>query len=159
MTIDDIRKRIDAIDKKIVELMNNRTSLALQIGKIKKKTQKEIYVPEREEAVYRKLTELSKGPLSIESLRAIYREIMSASLSLEKELSIAYLGPEATFSHLAAREKFGSSVRCTPAPTIEDVFSGVERGSADYGVVPIENSIEGAVTYTLDMFVDSKAKI
>ncbi|MCX6355327.1 MAG: prephenate dehydratase [Candidatus Aureabacteria bacterium] len=159
MTIDDIRKKIDAIDKKLVELMNSRSSLVHKIGKIKRKAKKEIYVPEREEAVYRKLEELSKGPLSIESLRAIYREIMSASLALEKELAIAYLGPEATFSHVAAREKFGSSVRYSPAPTIEDVFSQVERGEADYGVVPIENSIEGAVTYTLDMFIDSKSKI
>jgi len=159
MKIDDIRKNIDAVDKEIVELINQRTELVLEIGKIKKKGKGEIFVPEREDAVYRRLAKLCKGALPMDSLRAIYREIMSASMALEKELVIAYLGPEATFSHLAARKKFGSSVRYSPSPTIYEVFSRVERGEADYGVVPIENSIEGAVTHTLDMFVESKVKI
>ncbi|MEJ2745970.1 MAG: prephenate dehydratase, partial [bacterium] len=106
-----------------------------------------------------RLSKLSKGPLPIESVRAIYREIMSASMALEKKLVIAYLGPEATFTHVAARRKFGSSVQYAAMAGITDIFSHVERGGVDYGVVPIENSIEGAVTHTLDMFIDSRVQI
>lgn len=159
MKIDALRKKIDALDKKIVGLIGSRTSLALKIGALKRAARREIYAPEREEAVYRRLAKLNKGPLPLKSLRAIYREIMSAALALEKELTVAYMGPEATFSHLAARQKFGSSVRYAAAMTITDVFAQVERGDADYGVVPIENSIEGAVTHTLDMFADARVKI
>jgi len=159
MKIDDLRKKIDRIDRKLVDLINERTSYAVKIGKIKRETRRGIYSPEREKEVYRRLSELSRGPLPLESLRAIYREIMSAAMALEKELAIAYLGPEATFTHAAARKKFGSSVRYAAMASITDIFSHVERGSADYGVVPIENSIEGAVTHTLDMFIDSRVKI
>lgn len=159
MTIKSLRDKIDALDRKIVELINKRTACALKIGKIKKVGKKEVYSPAREKAVYAKVDRCSKGPLPHESLRAIYREIMSAAMALEKELVIAYLGPEATFTHLAARKKFGSSVNYSAAESIADVFLNVERGTADYGVVPIENSIEGAVTHTLDMFIDSRVNI
>ena len=159
MKINDLRKKIDALDRSIVGLVNERTSLALEIGKIKRDSNREIYAPEREKAVYEKVEGLSRGPLPAGSLRAIYREIMSAALSLEKKLVIAYLGPEATFTHLAARNKFGGSVGYAAAAGIADIFGEVERGAADYGVVPIENSNEGAVTHTLDMFMDSRAKI
>jgi chorismate mutase/prephenate dehydratase len=159
MTIKDLRKKIDAIDRKIVELINRRTSHVLQIGKIKRVGRKGIYAPEREKEIYGRIASLCKGPLPVNSLKAIYREIMSAAMALEKEIVIAYLGPEATFTHMAARRKFGASVRYAAADSIADIFLEVERGHADYGVVPIENSIEGAVTHTLDMFIDSKAKI
>ncbi len=159
MTIESLRKQIDAIDRKIVELINRRTSCVLKIGKIKKARNKEIYAPEREKAIYKRIAKLCKGPLPAESLRAIYREIMSAAMALEKELVIAYLGPEATFTHMAARKKFGASVKYAAADSIADIFCEVERGYADYGVVPIENSIEGAVTHTLDMFIDATQKI
>lgn len=159
MKINDLRKKIDALDRAIVGLVNDRASIALEIGKIKRDSNKEVYAPEREKAVYAKVEGLSEGPLPAGSLRAIYREIMSAALSLEKKLVIAYLGPEATFTHLAARNKFGGSVGYVAAAGITDIFGEVERGAADYGVVPIENSNEGAVTHTLDMFMDSRAKI
>lgn len=159
MKIDDLRKKIDSIDHKLIDLINERTSYAVKIGKIKRELRKGIYSPEREKAVYKRLSRLSKGPLPIESMRAIYREIMSAAMALEKKLVIAYLGPEATFTHVAARRKFGSSVQYAAMAGITDIFSNVERGSVDYGVVPIENSIDGAVTHTLDMFIDSRVKI
>jgi len=159
MKIDDLRKKIDRIDRKLVDLINERTSYAVTIGKIKRETQRGIYSPEREKAVYKRLSALSRGPLPLESLRAIYREIMSAAMALEKELVVAYIGPEATFSHLAARKKFGSSIRYAPLDTITEIFTQVAKGIVDYGVVPIENTIEGAVTHTLDMFIDSEVKI
>ncbi|HOE26674.1 MAG TPA: prephenate dehydratase [bacterium] len=159
MKIDDLRKKIDALDRRIVALINERASCAHEIGRIKRDTNREIYAPEREKAVYEKVEGMSGGPLPAGSLRAIYREIMSASLAIEKKLVVAYLGPEATFTHLAARNKFGGSVDYAPAASITDIFGEVERGAADYGVVPIENSNEGAVTHTLDMFADSRAKI
>lgn len=159
MKIGELRKKIDEIDEKIVGLIVERTRQALEIGKLKRAARGEIYAPEREKAVYERLETLARGAIPVESLRAIYREIMSAAMAVEKDLVIAYLGPEATFTHLAARRKFGSSVKYAAAASIADIFSQVERGAADYGVVPIENSIEGAVTHTLDMFMDSRAKI
>ncbi|MCX6357395.1 MAG: prephenate dehydratase [Candidatus Aureabacteria bacterium] len=159
MNIDEIRDKIDALDRKIVALVNERTANALKIGAIKRAARKEIYAPERERAVYSRLVGLNRGPLPAAALRAIYREIMSAAIALEKEVMIGYLGPEATFTHLAAREKFGSSVGYASMGTIGDIFTAVERGSIDYGVVPIENSIDGAVTHTLDMFIDARVKI
>lgn len=156
----EIRHKIDALDKKIIELLNQRTSLALEIGRMKQKLGKEIYAPERESQIYQMLDrEAEKGVLPKEALKAIYREIMSAALSLEKPLTIAYLGPEATFTHLASLSKFGASVQYFPAVSISEVFREVERGRADYGVIPIENSTEGAVNHTLDMFIDSDLKI
>jgi chorismate mutase/prephenate dehydratase len=131
----------------------------LEIGRLKAKKNISVYVPDREMDIYKKLITKNKGPLSSESVKAIYREIMSSSLQLEKRLAIAYLGPELTFTHLASMKKFGSSVNYTSCETITDVFAEVEKGRADYGVVPIENSIEGAVNHTLDMFIESDLKI
>ncbi|HUI08474.1 MAG TPA: prephenate dehydratase, partial [Verrucomicrobiae bacterium] len=126
---------------------------------IKEVSGEEIYAPEREEAVLRRVVEKNEGPLTEESLRAIYREVMSSALALEKPLVIAYLGPQATYSHMAAVKKFGASLRYEPLPNITDVFTDVAKGRADYGVVPIENSTEGAVTHTYDVFVDSELKV
>ncbi|MCM8784284.1 MAG: prephenate dehydratase [Candidatus Omnitrophica bacterium] len=159
MELIQLRKKVDMVDKKIVELLNERAELTLKIAKVKRGLKESIYVPDRESEVYNKVFRANKGPLKNESLSAIYREIMSASLSLEKCLRIAYLGPPATFTHLAALRKFGSQVEYVDCRGITDVFNEVEKGNADYGVVPIENSIEGAVTHTLDMFVDSDVNI
>jgi chorismate mutase/prephenate dehydratase len=157
--LQQLRKRIDAIDARLVRLLNDRTKAAVEIGRLKHEAGEEIYAPHREEAVLQRVAAKNTGPLTEESLRAIYREIMSAALALEKPLVIAYLGPEATYSHMAAIKKFGASLRYEPLPGIADVFIEVAKGRADYGVVPIENSTEGAVTHTYDMFVDSDLKI
>lgn len=139
--------------------MNQRTQLALEIGRIKTANKKEIYSPEREEEVYKAVAKNNKGPLTAQSLKAIYREIMSGSISLQKEMTIAYLGPKATFTHEAARTKFGESVKYLAVGGISDIFNAVAKGYADYGVVPVENSIEGAVTHTLDVLIDSNLKV
>jgi chorismate mutase/prephenate dehydratase len=159
MNIPEHRKAIDKYDAQIVRLLNERTRHVLAIGEIKLKAGEEIYAPHREGAVLKRLCRLNRGPITDEALRAIYREVMSCALSLEKSLTIAYLGPEATFTHQAAIRKFGSSLNYSPQKTIADVFSEVSKRRADYGVVPVENSTEGVVTHTLDMFVDSDLKI
>ncbi|HET7624622.1 MAG TPA: prephenate dehydratase [Verrucomicrobiae bacterium] len=159
MNIPEHRKAIDKLDAEIIRLLNERTRHVLAIGEIKLKAGEEIYAPHRERAVLQRLFKLNAGPMTNDSVRAIYREIMSSALSLEKSLSIAYLGPEATFTHQAAIRKFGSSLHYAPQKTIADVFSEVSIHRADYGVVPVENSTEGVVTHTLDMFVDSDLKI
>ena len=159
MDIKTLRVKIDAIDRKITDLLNLRAKVTLDIAKLKQKSGSSIYSPDREREVLSKITQKSRGPLSKDALGAIYREIMSASLTLEKPLKIAYLGPEATFTHLAALKRFGSQVGYIACNSIADVFSEVGRDAADYGVVPIENSVEGAVSHTLDMFVDSDLKI
>jgi len=159
LSLPQLRKKIDEVDSKLIRLLNERTKLVLQIGKWKHNANAEIYAPARENAVLKRIVDQSKGPLKPESLRAIYREIMSSALVLEKPLIIAYLGPEATHSHMAACKRFGSSLQYQPKPSISDVFSAVAKGQADYGVVPIENSTEGAVTHTYDMLVESELKI
>ena len=159
MNIPEHRKAIDKLDAQIVKLLNERTRHVLAIGEIKLKAGEEIYAPHRERAVLQRICRRNPGPITSESLLAIYREIMSSALSLEKSMKIAYLGPEATFTHQAAIRRFGSSLRYAPQKTITDVFAEVSKNRADYGVVPIENSTEGVVTHTLDMFVDSDLKI
>jgi chorismate mutase/prephenate dehydratase len=159
MNIPEHRKAIDKLDAQIVRLLNERTKHVLHIGDIKLKAGQEIYAPHREQAVFNRVCKLNSGPVTNESLRAIYREIMSSALSLEKSMTIAYLGPEATFTHQAAIQKFGASLHYSAQKTIADVFAEVSRGRADYGVVPVENSTEGVVTHTLDMFVESDLKI
>jgi chorismate mutase/prephenate dehydratase len=159
MNIPDHRKAIDKLDEHIVKLLNERTKHVLAIGEIKRKAGEEIYAPHRERAVLQRICRRNKGPMTNDSLRAVYREIMSSALSLEKSLTVAFLGPEATFTHQAAIQRFGSSLRYAPQKTITDVFTEVSKRRADYGVVPVENSTEGVVTHTLDMFVDSDLKI
>ena len=159
MSISKHRKAIDSLDAKIVQFLNERTRHVLSIGEIKREEGAEIYAPHRERAVLQRLSKLNSGPITDESLFAIYREIMSSALSLEKDITVAYLGPEATFTHQAAIRKFGSSLHYQPLKTIADVFTEVRKGRADYGVVPVENSTEGVVTHTLDMFVDSDLKV
>ena len=155
----NLRKRIDEVDGQILELLNKRAKTTLEIAKVKEEKGMEYYLPHREEKIYKRLKKNNKGPFPNKALEEVYREIISGSLSLEKPLRIAYLGPEATFTHLASMRKFGSSPTYLPVKSIADVFSEVERGRADYGVVPIENSTEGVINYTLDMFIDSDLKI
>ena len=154
-----IRTEIDRLDRQIVEILNQRLGLAAEIGKLKRSTGGQIYVPEREDAVLRKVAALNQGPMREAALTAIYREIMSAAIALEKPLLIAYLGPEATNTHAAAMKKFGASVDYHAMATIGDIFTAVEKGEADYAVIPIENSTEGSVRETLDSFVESDVKI
>lgn len=154
-----IRQRIDQLDQQLVELLNQRLGLAAEIGKVKRSSGGQIYVPEREDAVLRKVCSMNSGPIKDPALKAIYREIMSAAIALEKPLLIAYLGPEATNTHAAAMKKFGASVDYHAMATISDIFTAVEKGEADYAVIPIENSTEGSVRETLDSFVESDLKI
>lgn len=159
MSLKKLRNVIDGIDKKIINLLNSRAQVSSDIAKVKLGSGKSVYSPDREREVLKKIAMSGKGLLGPKALEAIYREIMSASLSLGKPLKIAYLGPEASFSNLAVIKRFGSQVSSLACDSIGDVFLEVEKGNADYGVVPIENSIEGAISYTLDMFIDSDLKI
>jgi chorismate mutase/prephenate dehydratase len=159
VNLDDIRKHIDEIDGQLLDLLSDRADLVHQVGDVKKRDGLQIYAPEREEALLRRLIERNKGRLPEKSIRAIYREIMSAALALEDDLKIAYLGPEGTWTHQAAIKKFGHSVAYSSQPNFAEVFDQVTRRQADYGVVPIENSTEGAVSHTLDLFVDSPLQI
>lgn len=159
MNIDDLRKEIDALDSRIVELLNERAKIVLKIGDIKKQNGAQIYVPNREQEVYSRILAQNKGPLPNESLMAIYRELMAGSLILEKPIKVSYLGPEGTFSYFAARQKFGASVEYVPVRGIDDVFRDVSGGRTDYGIVPVENSTEGGIRETLNMFVEFDVKV
>ncbi|MEK6795017.1 MAG: prephenate dehydratase [Spirochaetota bacterium] len=160
MDIDKHRISINRIDEEIVKLINERTSHAVAIGKIKRELNRVIYDPKREAEILERIETLAKGkPFPSRVLRMIYREIMSASREIEEPISVAYFGPEGSFTHTAAIEQFGSSTEFAALKTIGDVFKEVEVDKYDYGVVPIENSNEGAVNYTLDMFITSTLKI
>ncbi|MCB1086629.1 MAG: chorismate mutase, partial [Verrucomicrobiae bacterium] len=159
MTLEDLRKKIDTIDTELLRLLNERADVVHEVGLLKKREGLAIYAPEREDSLLKSLIAKSDGRLPEKSIRAIYREIMSAALALEEDLKIAYLGPPGTWTHQASISKFGHSVAYLPQPNLADVFDQVNRGLADYGVVPIENSTEGAVTHTLDLFADSPLKI
>lgn len=159
MDLAPIRSQIDSIDRQIVELLNRRLALAAEIGKVKRSQGSQIYVAEREDAVFQKVWEMNHGPIKNDALQAIYREIMSAAIALEKPLRIVYLGPEATNTHAAAIKKFGASVDYHAMASIADLFTAVEKGEADYAVIPIENSTEGSVRETLDSFVESDLKV
>jgi len=153
MELDELRKQIDEIDSQIVRLLNERYKAVIEVGNWKKGRKSAIYVPEREKTVLDRLSRMNAGPMSDSTLRAVYREIMSGALSLEYPLRVAFLGPEATYTHLAAMSKFGRSVGYIPKPNTEDVFREVSEGRADYGCIPVENSTEGVVNNTLDMFI------
>lgn len=147
-----LRSRIDALDGEVLRLLSERAQLAHRIGEIK---QGNIYRPEREAQVLRRIAAENSGPLPEASVRQIFREIMSACLALEQPLKIAYFGPAGTFTESAAKKHFGSAPAFTPFLTIDDVFRAVESGNADYGVVPVENSTEGAIGRTLDLLLAS----
>jgi len=151
-----LRDGIDALDNQVLGLLSERARLAHRIGEIKHGN---IYRPEREAQVLRRLAESNPGPLPEGSVRTIFREIMSACLALEQPLEIAYFGPAGTFTESAAKKQFGSAPSFTPFTTIDDVFRAVESSNADYGVVPVENSTEGAVGRTLDLLLTSPLMI
>ncbi|MEK6699411.1 MAG: prephenate dehydratase [Nitrospirota bacterium] len=157
--IQELRKKIDELDDRLLDLLNERARIVIEIGNIKKNEKLEFHSPSREREILERLTTRNKGPFPQDTLKAVYREILSSSLSLERPLRIAYLGPRATFTHMAGMQQFGLAAQYVPVESIKDVFSEVERGRADFGVVPVENSTEGVVNYTLDMFIDSGLKI
>jgi chorismate mutase/prephenate dehydratase len=159
MDLDEWRSRIDDLDKQILELLNRRAEAVLKIGELKRQEGKEFFVPEREAKILARLQSLTRGPFPPQGVAAVWREIFSASLALEHPLSVAYLGPPTTFTHQAAELRFGSAARFLPARSIGEVFDLVERGQAGFGVVPVENSTEGAVNITLDRFIDSELSI
>jgi len=154
-----LRDGIDAIDDKILELLNQRAKLVIEVGKTKQGSKADFYVPSREQAIYRRLVEGNPGPFPEEGIRRVFREIISASLSLEEKMKVAFLGPQATFTHVATMRQFGLSANLVPQKSIPAVFDEVLRSRAHYGVVPVENSNEGIVSHTLDMFMDSDLKI
>jgi chorismate mutase/prephenate dehydratase len=147
-----LRAKIDKIDRSLVAQMNERAKLAHKIGKIKEANGHQFYDPVREEAVLARAVEHSKGPLSPQCIQAVFRELISGSRALEKKMRVAYLGPAYTYSHLAAMHRFGQSVEYVPVASIGAVFEEVNRGHCDYGLVPIENSTDGRIADTLDMF-------
>ena len=157
--LDELRQKIDAIDDRILDLLNERAEVVLDVGRAKAGSSKVFYVPNREQAIYRRLAESNPGPFPTEAIRRVFREIISASLSLEQPMKVAFLGPLATFTHAAAMRQFGFSAQLVPQKSIAVVFDEVLRGRADYGVVPVENSNEGVVSHTLDMFMELDLQI
>ncbi|MCB1604821.1 MAG: prephenate dehydratase [Xanthomonadales bacterium] len=156
-----LRDKIDGIDADIQKLISQRAKIAAKVAKTKHKAESggAFYRPEREAQVLRAVKERNKGPLTDETLVRLFREIMSACLAQQKPLNIAYLGPQGTFSEMATYKYFGHSVAALPVTSIDNIFAEVEAGVADFGVVPVENSTEGAVNNTLDMFISSPLKI
>jgi len=155
-----VRDRIDALDEQIQALINERAACAQTVAALKNGGDAaSFYRPEREARILRKILERNSGPLSGEEMARLFREIMSACLALEQPLCIAYLGPEGTFTQAAALKHFGRSVSTDSHLTIDEVFREVEAGACHYGVVPVENSTEGVITHTLDMFLNSPLKI
>jgi len=151
--IKELREKIDALDEEILELLNKRTETILEIGILKTENGSSYYVPHREKEILQRLTAINKGPFPNSGLVYVYREIISACRSLEKPISVAFLGPEASFTHIASIKNFGSSATYKPMRSEAEVFREVETKRADYGVLAIENSTEGAVNPTLDAFV------
>ncbi len=158
MDLKKLRQEIDRLDARLVELLSRRARVALRIGEAKRSPAALLtFRPGKK--VLENVRHLNRGPLPAEALMAIYREIMSASIALEQPVRVAYLGPVATFTHQAARNRFGAGVQYLPCEMIGDIFNAVQTRQADYGVAPVENSIEGAVTHTLDELAGSPLKI
>ncbi|HEX6838804.1 MAG TPA: chorismate mutase, partial [Polyangia bacterium] len=156
MKLPELRQAIDACDNELLRLLNERARLVKEVGELKAQLKQPFYVPERERQILERLQQANSGPFPTEALRPVFSEIISACLSLEHPLRVAFFGPEATFTHMAARSRFGLSARYVPAATVAGVFADVEKGVADLGVVPIENSTEGVVNSTLDVLIDSE---
>lgn len=159
MSIDDLRKRIDDLDARLVRLLNERTQVAMDIGKLKRKSGEEFYTPHREEAVLKRVLTHNDGPLTEQALRAIWREVMSAALAIEKELVIAFVGTEGSPAHEAARLKFGGSLHYKGKPTIADVAAEVTKLHADYGIVPVEQLKDGVRTHVSDVLRECELQV
>ena len=151
-----LRSQIDTVDDEILALLNRRAQLVRSVAAWKEQNARPFYVPERERQVIERLQAHNPGPFPATGIRPVFAEIMSACLSLEQKLRVAYFGPEATFTHQASRTRFGMAALYLPAATIAGVFAEVEKGTAELGVVPVENSTEGVVNHTLDVFMDSE---
>jgi chorismate mutase/prephenate dehydratase len=158
-TLKPLRERIDALDAQLLDLLNQRAAVAQQVGELKKAADAPVFRPEREAQVLRGLIERNAGPLPNSAVESVFREIMSACRALERRVSVAYLGPEGTFSEQALIRQFGSAVESRPCASIDEVFRAVEAGTADFGLVPVENSSEGAVNRTLDLLLTSTVGI
>jgi chorismate mutase/prephenate dehydratase len=156
--IDRLRRQIDRIDDAMLRLLARRAAAARAIGRAKAADGRGVYVPAREKRIYDRLSR-KRGDLPATVVRAVFREVISACRSLERGIRVAYLGPEATYTHMAAREQFGAAATFVPVDSIPQVFEEVERGETEFGVVPIENSTDGTVTHTLDRFLESTVKI
>ncbi len=154
-----LRDQIDAIDAQLLDLLNRRARVAQEVGHVKNKVDAPVFRPEREAQVLRGIAERNPGPLGNKELQTIFREIMSACRSLEKKVIVAYLGPEGTFSEQAVYQHFGKSINAIPCASIDEVFRAAEAGTADFGVVPIENSTEGAISRTLDLLMQTPLTI
>lgn len=159
MDIEQLRAQIDRIDRQIVQLLNERVAAAQEIGRIKAGSGAAVYAPDREAMIHRRLTEMNSGPLADEALRSVYTEIISACRASEKRLRISFLGPEGTFTHQAVLRKFGSGFDAEPVRSISQVFEDVQSGRADYGLVPTENTLEGAINDTLNGLMDFDVNI
>ena len=159
--LQEIRERIDSLDLQIQDLINQRAAAAKEVARIKLDEDKDafFYRPEREAAILKLVKKRNKGPMGDEEMARLFREVMSACLALELPMKIAFLGPEGTFTQAAALKHFGHSVTTLPMGSIPDIFREVESGAAHYGVVPVENSTEGVISHTLDMFLNSPLKI
>ena len=154
-----LRTQIDALDSQVLTLLAQRAQVAEQVGALKAETNAPVFRPEREIQVLQRLVQANPGPLHSEHIETIFREIMSACRSLEKRLFVAYLGPAGTYTEQAAIKHFGQSVELVPCASFDEVFRAVEAGTTDYGVVPIENSTEGVVNRTLDLFLETSLQI
>lgn len=159
MSLEELRKKIDSIDEKLVELINERARVVVEVGKLKQASSTPIYVPHREKEVFERIAEFNRGPLSDKTLQAIWRELMSGSFFLERPLRIGYLGPKGSFSHNAAILKFGQSVDYEPLADIRGIFEEVSKGHCDFGIVPVENSAGGGVRESLDAFVETDVMV
>jgi len=159
LTIHELRKSIDTIDDEILELINKRLLCVKEIGRIKQEKGDPVLDISREKTIMERLQSKNRGELDDRSLQYIFKEIIAASRELQSPQRITYLGPEATFTHMAAMNHFGRSASYVPRANIRDIFDEVEKGACHYGVVPVENSIEGSINYTLDLFFESELKI
>jgi chorismate mutase/prephenate dehydratase len=159
MSLEELRKKIDELDCKLVRLLNERARVVVEIGKLKSKTDRPIYAPDREKEVFARIAKANEGPLPDKCLVAIWRELMSGSFVLERPLRIGYLGPGGSFSHTAAMLKFGQSVEYEPITDITSIFDEVSKGHCDLGLAPVENSMGGGVIETLDALIDSDVKV
>jgi len=155
MTLEELRRRIDEIDQQILQLLAKRGNLALEVGQKKRERGEDAYAPDRERQILAAIQQANQGPLDKVSLKAIFNEIVSACRSLEKPTRVAFLGPLGTFSHVAARSYFGSSAEFLPLPSFRDVVKETEKGNADFGILPVENSTDGPLGETLDLMAES----